>query len=1037
VNEFRCSLAHHRGRLSGRPGRRRGLSALVALAVAVAVMSLIVAPAEAAFPGANGKLAFARAGHIWTVNPDGSDETQLTHGHPGDHFPTWSADGTQIAFSRMPANDAQSEEFFYADIWVMNADGSEQRNITNAPLDSDVQPTWSPDGTRIAFSRVDERRVNDERHYESDVWAINADGSGLVNLTGMAAYDTYLAPVWSPDGSRLAFTGEDNNIWLVGADGSGLAPLTDNIDEDVLQNQRVSWSPDGTRIAWARRRSAVGEGPRVGDIFAVEADGSGQTQLTDGSLDASMPVWSPDGEQIIFTSGFQGLRQTVVMGADGANPTLVADLNYASHLDWGPVVGEPVVFVHGFLGSVMACDGQEVWPRIDVVNRPRLLDLRLAADGVTNADCASAGPTGAVVESVMGSDVYASTLGFLQSTWGERHAVYAWDWRKSPEQALAGLDAVIDETLEEHDAEQVVLYAHSMGGLVTRWYINDQERADKVARALTVGTPYQGAPKSVFPLAGGVEAPGWSQLDPLLDNDDLKAFAVNLGGLYYLWPSAAYGDWLTVHNREPKPLDRPALLAYVSAQLGGNAGLLADALDGHATHLDGFVTNGVDYRVVAGSGVHTIAAVELRPGTGVFGGDRVRLAYGNGDGTVPLASAINGEAGAPHGEAIDIGYTCGVSHVPLPGHPAATGGFVDFLRDGSDFTGLEQICAASGKEITAHAITLGPSSTAVPVGSAAGESAVSLDEAEVAGLLDVIDLNDQTVIVADDETPVVFDLDRDHDYALTVTPLHDGVRGQRVVYGPLRGVVTIDTDGDVTVTRAGQVLGPADPAFDPDPDEPAPAPEEPRPDDPPDADPNPERSTACQGRAIPPPAFTDTSGNTHRAAIDCVVFHGVAQGTSSTTYAPAATVTRAQMASFIARLVRASGTSLPRDANRFHDIAGDTHRVNIERLAAAGIVQGTGGGRYEPGATVTRAQMGSFLARAFAYIDGEQLPVAPAGFTDIAGDTHADNIRRIAGAGFALGTTATTYAPAEHVRRDQMASFLARMLERLATDNRL
>jgi hypothetical protein len=120
---------------------------------------------------------------------------------------------------------------------------------------------------------------------------------------------------------------------------------------------------------------------------------------------------------------------------------------------------------------------------------------------------------------------------------------------------------------------------------------------------------------------------------------------------------------------------------------------------------------------------------------------------------------------------------------------------------------------------------------------------------------------------------------------------------------------------------------------------------------------------------VPPAGFTDTHGNTHRVAIDCVVWHAVAQGTSATTYSPGATVTRAQMASFIGRLVEAAGATLPAGGGRFTDIAGNVHARNIERLAAAGIVQGVGGGRYAPSETVkvpallTRESYGNACSR--------------------------------------------------------------------------
>jgi subtilisin family serine protease len=195
--------------------------------------------------------------------------------------------------------------------------------------------------------------------------------------------------------------------------------------------------------------------------------------------------------------------------------------------------------------------------------------------------------------------------------------------------------------------------------------------------------------------------------------------------------------------------------------------------------------------------------------------------------------------------------------------------------------------------------------------------------------------------------------------------------------------------------------------------------------------------TACAGRLVPDAGFADVVSRIHRPAIDCTAWYGIALGSRPGVYRPAGTVTRAQMATFLARTIEAAGGELPAGEGRFDDLAGSVHTNSIERLAAAGVVQGAATGRYDPEAAVTRAQMGSFLARTFAFVDGQDLPVPAAPFRDIEGNVHAENIARIAGAGFAQGTGPTTYAPANPVRREQMASFLTRMLERFAGDGRI
>ena len=152
-----------------------------------------------------------------------------------------------------------------------------------------------------------------------------------------------------------------------------------------------------------------------------------------------------------------------------------------------------------------------------------------------------------VLESV-GTDIHGSTLQFINRA--AHGAAYAYAGTGvAAEQALADLDALVDVASAEHGGQKVVILAHSFGGLVTRWYIDDLVRAQKVERALIVGTPSWGSPKALFPLATGQETPAFSTLDPFLDDEAFKSFARNLTGGYFLYPSANYGTWLTVQGR--------------------------------------------------------------------------------------------------------------------------------------------------------------------------------------------------------------------------------------------------------------------------------------------------------------------------------------------------------------------------------------------------------------------------------------------------------------------------------------------------------
>jgi hypothetical protein len=188
---------------------------------------------------------------------------------------------------------------------------------------------------------------------------------------------------------------------------------------------------------------------------------------------------------------------------------------------------------------------------------------------------------------------------------------------------------------------------------------------------------------------------------------------------------------------------------------------------------------------------------------------------------------------------------------------------------------------------------------------------------------------------------------------------------------------------------------------------------------------------ACPEDRVPDAGFTDIRGNTHEHPINCIVWYRVAQGVSADRYGPDLSVTRAQMASFIARALERAGVELSSSGHPFDDIAASPHRENIVKLANAGVVQGTGPRTYSPSLPVRRDQMASFLVRAYELASSEQLQASRSHFTDTRGNVHEPNIDKAAEAGLVRGTADGIYSPALEVRRDQMGSFIARTLERL------
>jgi len=191
------------------------------------------------------------------------------------------------------------------EILVMNVDSSmwDARNLTNNPAD-DLFPVWSPDGSRIAF--LSSRGGN-----RANIYVMNADGSGLRRLTTDSVFAAYPYS-WSPDGSRLAFAAGQytGHIFVVTADGSGLIRLTN----DSVADGSPAWSLDGTNIAFVR---ADGSGSR---IYVMNADGSAVIPLTNAGASDYDPHWSVQASKLAFTRYWPSDTSSSgvhVMNADG------------------------------------------------------------------------------------------------------------------------------------------------------------------------------------------------------------------------------------------------------------------------------------------------------------------------------------------------------------------------------------------------------------------------------------------------------------------------------------------------------------------------------------------------------------------------------------------------------------------------------------------------------------------------------------------------------------------------------------------------
>ncbi|MDZ7678644.1 MAG: S8 family serine peptidase [Acidimicrobiales bacterium] len=187
------------------------------------------------------------------------------------------------------------------------------------------------------------------------------------------------------------------------------------------------------------------------------------------------------------------------------------------------------------------------------------------------------------------------------------------------------------------------------------------------------------------------------------------------------------------------------------------------------------------------------------------------------------------------------------------------------------------------------------------------------------------------------------------------------------------------------------------------------------------------------------PGFDDVDPDApHGDAIGCVAAWSIALGVGDGLYAPNRAVTRAQMATFLDRLITTTDGRVPSRRGAVPDAFGDDdgadHEGAINRLAAAGIVAGRDDGTYGPADPVTRAQMATFLDRTATYRATTPLPTAEHTYTDTDGSTHEPAIARVTAAGIALGVGDGLYAPNRAVTRAQMATFLGRTTGRLVAE---
>jgi Tol biopolymer transport system component len=312
----------------------------------VFALLLLVAPAHAAFPGKNGKIAFDSGrdepdpitcgsfgrhpcnSEIYTVNPDGTGVARLTNDLALDEAPAWSPEGLKIAFVR---DHQQAGDCACGDIFVMNADGSGQTQVTSGIFAYD--PAWSPDG-KVLFAY----RTANATHFAT----VTPDGTDRNDVVTLSSDSNtgFGDQVWSPDGQEIAYDAEVFegcditcgetffSIRAIAPGGSG----DRNLRNGAIQ---PDWSPDSAQIVL---RDADGFDPGA----SIRAIGRSGNLVRNFNRFGGNPVWSPDGQQVAFVR-YTGIFK---MNADGSGETQVTSNTTDRRVaegdlrpDWQPIPG--------------------------------------------------------------------------------------------------------------------------------------------------------------------------------------------------------------------------------------------------------------------------------------------------------------------------------------------------------------------------------------------------------------------------------------------------------------------------------------------------------------------------------------------------------------------------------------------------------------------------------------------------------------------------------------------------------------------------
>ena len=276
-------------------------------------------------PGAfSTRIAFTRKAkgqrEIWVSDWDGRNAAPASQRGGLSMLPLWSPDGSQLSYTHYRRTLEYPNG--HPQIWRATVGTGRQKSFFT---DGDILTggAWSPDGTKLAFTR--------SRDGNAEIYVINADGSGLKRLTNSPGIDT--SPTWSPDGKRIAFVSDRHGspqIFVLDLAGGEAQRLTFQGN----YNQTPAWSPRGDEIAFTARDERL-----AFDVFVVNVESREIRRITQGQGNNEGPTWAPNGRMLMFRSDRDGTESLWVSSADGnvqKKISLQKGFEY-SQPAWGPL----------------------------------------------------------------------------------------------------------------------------------------------------------------------------------------------------------------------------------------------------------------------------------------------------------------------------------------------------------------------------------------------------------------------------------------------------------------------------------------------------------------------------------------------------------------------------------------------------------------------------------------------------------------------------------------------------------------------------